>query len=65
MSVYDDVMSKLLKAEFTSLKTMFDEAAKHESFLIKLAAESKAKCYWGKATSRRQQHNRKTAQAAD
>ena len=65
VSVYDDVMSKFLKDEFTSLKSMFDEATKHESFLIKFAAESEHKCYWGKATSRRQQQNRKTAQAAD
>ena len=45
VSIYDDVMSKFLKNEFVSLKTMFDEAAKHESFLMKLAAEAKAKCY--------------------
>ena len=39
-SVYDYVLSKFLRDEFASLKTMFDEAAKHESFLIKLAAEA-------------------------
>ena len=44
LSLHDYVLGKLLKEEFTSMKTMFDKAAKHEGFLIKLAEEVKATC---------------------
>ena len=64
LSIHDFVLAKFLKDEFTSIKTMFDEAAKHEGFLIKLAGEAKTKGYWGKSTKRQHQQRRNT-QAAD
>ena len=63
-SVHDFVLGKFLKDEFNSMKTMFDEAAEHEGFLIKLAGEAKTKCYWVKA-SKRQHQQRRSTQAAD
>jgi hypothetical protein len=64
LSIHDYVLGKFLKDEFASMKTMSDEAAKHEGFLIKLAGEAKTKGYWGKA-AKRQHQRRRSAQAAD
>ena len=58
------MLGRFLKDEFNSMKTMFDDAAKHEGFLIKLAGEAKTECYWGKAT-KRQHPQRRGTQAAD
>ena len=64
LSIHDYVLGEFLKDEFASMKTMSDEAAKHEGFLIKLAGEAKTKGYWGKA-AKRQHQQRRSAQAPD
>ena len=64
LSIHDYVLGKFLKDEFASMKTMFDEAAKHEGLLVTLAGEAKTKGYWGNA-AKRQHQQRRSAQAAD
>ena len=65
LSIHDFVLAKFLKDEFNSMKQMFDAAAAHEIFLIRLAGEAKTKGYWNKAASKRQPQHRRSAQAAD
>ena len=65
LSIHDFVLAKFLKDEFNSMKQMFDAAAAHEGFLIKLAGEAKTKGYWNKSASKRQPQHRRSAQAAD